>query len=440
MTTTRLLELAARPALDDSATSLRSRGHGHGSASQGDDKKGAASSPPLCVWLVIIGSRVLVFLAGYLAVTQLPPAAYASRFIYASRLLLSGMPGRWLNAWANWDGQWYLGISRLGYTTGQSTAFFPLYPVFVRGLAPLFAHSSLIAGVALSVAFFVAAMYLLYRLIVIDYGPRVAAWTVVFASLFPTSFFFQAVYTESLFLLTTVACLFFARREQWLWAGLAGFCAALTRNTGVLLLLPMTMFYFGARDGKLRFQDRQLAWFALVPTGLLVWMGYLQIRFGDPFAFLKAQAHWGRSLSAPWITLDHGLVRGVAGIATLVRHGLGTPKPDPHGTVIIPVVLPDALALVVLVAIVVVLALTARTLKRPYLMYTIAALVVPLFSATSRQPLFSLPRFVLVMFPVFAGLALLTRHHRVTRLVLLVTFALALVLLTTVFVRFYFVA
>ena len=187
-----------------------------------------------------------------MAVTQLPPAAHASRFVYASRLLLSGVPGRWLNAWANWDGQWYLKISRLGYTTRQSSAFFPLYPLFVRVLAPLFAHSSLIAGVALSVAFFVAAMYLLYRLIVIDYGPRVAAWTVIFASLFPTSFYFQAVYTESLFLLTTVACLFFARREQWLWAGLAGFCAALTRNTGVLLLLPMAMFYFGARDGKLR--------------------------------------------------------------------------------------------------------------------------------------------------------------------------------------------
>ncbi len=408
--------------------------------SRTDARSGAAGALPLCVWSGIIGSRLLVFLAGYVAVTQLPRAAYTGRFVYASRLLLSGVPGRWLSAWADWDGQWYLKISRLGYTTRQSTAFFPLYPLFVRVLAPLFAHSLLIAGVALSVAFFVAAMYLLYRLIVIDYGPRVAAWTVIFASLFPTSFFFQAVYTESLFLLTTVACLFFARREQWLGAGLAGFCAALTRNTGVLLLLPMAMFYFGARDGKLRRLDRQLGWFALVPAGLLVWMGYLQIRFGDPFTFLKAQANWGRKLSAPWTTLDHGLVRGVAAITTLARHGLGTPRLDPHGTVIIPVILPDALALVVLALIVVVLALTARTLKRPYLIYAIATLVAPLFSPTPRQPLFSLPRFVLVMFPVFLGLALLTRHLRGTRLALLVAFALALAVLTTVFVRFYFVA
>ncbi len=409
-------------------------------ASHADARGGASAAPPLCVWSAIIGSRVLVFLGGHVAVAHLPPAAYASTFIHAPRLLLTGVPGRWFNAWANWDGQWYLEISHRGYHTGQATAFFPLYPLLVRGLAPLFANSYLIAGVASSLVFFVAAMYLLYRLIVIDYGPRVAAWTVVFASLFPTSFFFQAVYTESLFLLATVACLFFARREQWLWAGLAGFCAALARNTGVLLLLPMAMFYFGARDGKLWRWDGQLAWFALVPAGLLVWMGYLQSRFGDPFAFLVAQAHWGRSLSAPWTTLDHGLVRGVAAIATLVRHGLGTPRLGPGGMVIIPVTLPDALALVVLVAIVAVLALTARTLKRPYLVYAIATLVAPLFSPTPRQPLFSLPRFVLVMFPVFLGFALLTRRLRVTRLALLVAFALALVLLTTVFARFYFVA
>ena len=284
--------------------------------------EGASAAPPLCVWSAIIGSRVLVFLVGHVAAAHLPPAAYASTFIHSPRLLLTGAPGRWFNAWANWDGQWYLEISHRGYHTGQATAFFPLYPLLVRGLAPLFAHGYLIAGVASSLVFFVAAMYLLYRLVVIDYGPRVAAWTVIFASLFPTSFFFQAVYTESLFLLATVACLFFARREQWLWAGLAGFCAALTRNTGVLLLLPMAMFYVGARDGKLRRWDGQLAWFALVPAGLLVWMGYLQSRFGDPFAFLVAQAHWGRSLSAPWTTLDHGLVCGVAAIANP-----GAPRP-----------------------------------------------------------------------------------------------------------------
>jgi hypothetical protein len=202
----------------------------------------------------------------------------------------------------------------------------------------------------------------------------------------------------------------------------------------------MALFYFGARDGNMRRLDRQLAWFGLVPAGLLVWMAYLQVKFGDPLAFLQAQAHWGRSLSMPWIAVDRGLLRGIAGIATLLRHGLGPTSLDSRGQLLIPVALPNALALVVLLGAIVVLALTARRLKLPYAVYAIAVLIAPLFSPTPRQPLFSLPRFVLVIFPVFLGLALLTQRLKATRVALLAAFALTLVVLTSVFTRFFFVA
>ena len=389
---------------------------------------------------MIIGSRVALLLVAFFTTTRFPQAPYTRRLIYVRAALLHGALGHLFNSWSYWDGQWYVRIAALGYRSRQSTAFFPLYPLLTRWLAALLLQRSIIAGVSLSLVCYVAAMYLLYRLVALDYTGSVAAWTVVFASLFPTSFFFQAVYTESLFLLTTVACLYFARREQWLWAGLAGFCAALTRNTGVLLVLPMALFYFGTRNWKLRCIDRRLAWFALVPIGLLVWMAYLQVRFGDPLVFLQAQAHWGRHLSAPWNALERGLVRGIAGVTSLWRHGLGAFSLDSHGGLLIPVALPNALALVVLVGAVVVLGLAARRLKPPYLVYAIAALVAPLFSPAMRQPLFSLPRFALTNFPLFLGLALLTRPLKITRIALLVAFALTLVVLTSVFARSFFVA
>jgi hypothetical protein len=405
----------------------------------------ARLGPPLTVWSVILGSRALLFVVGYLTVTHLPLATYARLFTYNRADLLTGTLGRWLNSWANWDGQWYVRIARVGYRERSYTAFFPLYPMLVRWLSPLGAHGYIVTGVALSLVFYVAALYLLYRLIVIDYGRRVAGWTVVFASLFPTSFFFQAVYTESAFLLFVVACLFFARREQWLFAGVAGFFAALTRNTGILLLLPMALFYLEARNWRLRRVDRRLAWFALVPAGLAVWMVYLQVKLGDPLAFSLAQRHWHRHLRAPWITLDHGLRSGISGIATILHHGQWTLSDTAHGPLpvsseIVRISLPNALALIALLVAVALLAMTARRMKLPYMVYGLASLVAPLFYPTPLQPLFSMPRFVVVVFPVFLALALLTQRLPATRIALLAGSTLALVLLTSVFVRFIFVA
>jgi hypothetical protein len=396
--------------------------------------------PPLGVWSVIIGSRVLAVIAAYFSVTRLPQALYARRLIYNPSALLSGAPGRWLNAWADWDGQWYVRIARMGYRARASAAFFPLYPMLLRLLSPLAAHGYIVVGVALSLACYVAAMVVLYRLVTIDYGDRVASWTVVFASLFPTSFFFQAVYTESIFLLTTVTCLYFARRERWLLAGLAGFLAVLTRNTGILVLLPMALLYLSARGRRVQRLDRRLACFALVPAGLALWMVYLLARLGDPLAFSHAQDYWHRHLSAPWTTIDLGVRRGIAGIQALVHNGEGTPSISSHNTLLIPVTLPNALAFVSLVGAVVVLVLAVRRLKLPYAAYAWASLIAPLFYPAARQPLFSLPRFLVVVFPVFLGLALVTERLRVTRLAIAVAFLLGLLLLTSIFARFNFVA
>jgi hypothetical protein len=405
----------------------------------------ATLAAPRGVWAAVVGSRALLLLVGYLTVARVPQAASTARTLtYNREQLLPGTLGQVFNAWANWDGQWYVKIARVGYPTRDYAAFFPFYPGLVRSLGPLTAHRYIIAGVVLSLAFYVAAMYVLYRLIAIDYGSRVATWTVTFTSLFPTSFFFQAVYTESAFLFLVVTCLFFARREHWLFAGLAGFLAALTRNTGVLLLLPMTLFYLGARGWRPRRIDRQLVWFALVPAGLAVWMVYLRVRLGNALAFSQAQLHWHRSFTAPWVTLVAGWHKGISGITTLLlHHGQASPLATTGGSLLVSShiarnALPNALNIVVLVGAVVALALSARRLKLPYLVYGFAALAAPLFYPTPLQPLYSMPRFALVVFPVFLALALLTERLVVTRIALLAVSTVALVLLTSVFVRFIF--
>ena len=92
---------------------------------------------------------------------------------------------------------------------------------FVSGI--LAANLSLIAG-----------LIYLVRLVRLDYGPAVARRAALYALVFPTTLFFSAVYTEATFLATTVAAFYYARRGQWLMAGIFSGAATLTRSPGIL--------------------------------------------------------------------------------------------------------------------------------------------------------------------------------------------------------------
>jgi len=123
---------------------------------------------------------------------------------------------RLFQPFANWDGTWYIRIASQGYNHKPgSWAFFPLYPWLLHGTADATRGQYVVAGMLLSIAAALAAAALLYLLVEGDYGRRVALWSVAFLAFFPTSIFFQAVYTESLFLLASLACILWARRGRW---------------------------------------------------------------------------------------------------------------------------------------------------------------------------------------------------------------------------------
>ncbi|HZL64689.1 MAG TPA: hypothetical protein VFD50_07095, partial [Thermoleophilia bacterium] len=154
-----------------------------------------------------------------------------------------------------------------------------------------------IGGIVISLVSYGVAMVLLYKLTKELFGPTVAAWTVALISWFPTSVVFSAVYSESLFLMLTVAAFWFATRRRWFLAGLAGLLAALTRNSGLLLVVPLLLLYgrecgWSLRRVSLRWpRDLRLGLLLLVPAGLLLYMGYLQARFGKPLLFSTVEKH-----------------------------------------------------------------------------------------------------------------------------------------------------
>lgn len=339
-----------------------------------------------------------------------------------------------LGIWERWDVRWYVTVADHGYVwhappQQSDLAFFPLYPLAMHLLALLTPLSAYAAGLVVSSLSFAACLYLLHRLAALDYGADVAARAVFFLGIFPTSLFTFTAYSEALFLLCSVGCLYALRLERWWVAGLCGLAAALTRQLGLLLVVPYAVELWERRR---LVREQGTGWvaplggLALIPAGLLLFVGYLQARLGDGLLFLRAQSAWGRSLAWPWqgVTLDlQHLVHMPGSFSVRTSTSLQT------------ITVLDLAFLAFFVGLVVV---GARLLPRSYTIYAaIIWLVIALTPAQGdQQPLalLSIPRFGLVIFPGFIALALLSRRPATER-ALTGIFVLLLTLFTIIFVR-----
>lgn len=233
----------------------------------------------------------------------------------------------WIDVWGAWDTGWFMGIAQGGYpeatiTSGKivgeaAWAFFPLYPMSGAILSNVSGLHTFVSLVLISQTAFVASLFVLYRETEAVYAKVAATWAVILACVIPGTHFFSSAYSEALFLLFVLLSLRNARLEQWIWAGLFGGLAALTRNTGVFLALPIVV-YFALRHGS-RPADvwqhatvidfaRLLTGLALVAAGLASYMTYLYFLTGDPLAFASVQSAWGRRLNFPITNLIQPLI------------------------------------------------------------------------------------------------------------------------------------
>jgi hypothetical protein len=430
------------------------------------------------VWLSVWSSRLLVWIAGSGAVAVLGFGPVRHAFNPPGVTRGFGQLGDVLAApAARWDAAWYLVIAHYGYRpefgafTAPRDAFFPLYPLGVRalsdaGLAPV------IAGVALSVGAFMAALYGLHRLTALEVarlrrvqlakldGREVARLAVLLTAFAPMAFYFSTVYSESLYFALSVGLFLCARRGRWGTAALLGALASATRSTGVVLILPLLLLYlYGPREdreperertrrsdalvaghslaGRARwmlagFTDalrpryrlrRDALWLALVPLGLALYMGHLALAGGDPLAPFHAEAVWKRHFAGPYGGIWDGAKAAFAGLRQLLSFQRGhNYYPVAGGNPLI-----DAghnvLLFAFLLAAIPMLVGVLRLLPLAYGAYVLAALALPLSYPVAPQPLMSLPRFLLVLFPLNMWLAvtLLSRPRVLTRAVLVLS-------------------
>jgi hypothetical protein len=321
--------------------------------------------------------------------------------------------GAFTDVWARWDSVWFLRIAEHGYdaASGAASAFYPLYPATVGVLGRAFFGHYVLAGIVVSLAAAFGSFLLLHRLAEERLGADGARRAVLYLAVFPFALFLQAVYSESLYLLLTLAAFVLAERRRFLAAGTLAGLALLTRPVGVALLPALGLLAWRERD-----RVRSLASLGVAPLLFAAYPLYLWRAEGDPWAFVHAQQLWSRHLSqaGPLGGIWDGLRAGWAGVEQLVSgshtHVYWTAVQDTDPIRAATINLENLAFLVLFIALTVI---AWRRFGAPYGLFAAVSLAIPLSVPSERWPLLSLPRFGLTIFPFFLALAALGGRPRV---------------------------
>ncbi len=287
--------------------------------------------PPLRVF---VGTRLLVFVAGFFAVVTF--GLHEPGFTTASDPL-SNLPARF-------DAGWYGDIAIDGYARDRTfdkqrnIAFFPAMPLLMRTFGPVFGTvrfglpremrmtRTLWTGVAISLGAFLVALLYFLKLGTSLIGRERAEAAVLLLGSYPFAYFFNAPYTESLFLLGTVAAAFHFLRGEWGMAAGWGLLVGLTRPNGFLLTAPLVaLAVVRVRKARRLLPTTSItallgpiAAAAMPVAGMLAFTLYLRAVTGVWFAWARTHEAWGRTYGGV-DPLLRGLARlneeGIVGLA-----------------------------------------------------------------------------------------------------------------------------
>lgn len=359
------------------------------------------------LFLVIIW-RLIIFISSLLGAYLLP---LRERFMAVTSL-------------GNFDGFHYMSIAQHGYSDYQQ-AFFPLYPLLIRYTALLTDNNYVWAAMTITYIALFVWLFLLYKLIRLDFPSGVGKWTLVFILFSPVGFFFGAVYTESLFLTLVVAAFFLARKKRWLVAGLFVGLASATKLVGIFLLPALIVeWYMVYRKGTVyKHLYSLIGMMILSCTGLVSYCIYLWKVYGDPFLFIHAQPAFGANRSGgELIFLPQVVYRYIKIFLTV---------PFSHYDMWI------ALLEFVMLGIALFLlsyGVFKQKMRISYFLFAILAIIGP----TLTGSLSSIPRYILVAFPLFIVLGLLRNIKH--KIVMVFVSVCLFILLCSYFLQGYFIS
>lgn len=209
--------------------------------------------------------------------------------------------------YAKFDAGWYLSIIEWGYGSPppdgkpSTHAFFPLYPSAAKVLRDTFAMDGFHAGLLVSYLCLFLAMARFFDEGRERLGEPDAWRAVIFFLLFPTSFFLAAMYAESTFLLFALLAFRDARGGKTGRAALWGLLAGLTRASALTLAPAIFLAALerprGAKADGRRW-GRALLLGTIPAVTVFTWIYGVGVVNGEPGLFFRAMEGWRRSASS----------------------------------------------------------------------------------------------------------------------------------------------
>jgi Gpi18-like mannosyltransferase len=321
--------------------------------------------------------------------------------------------------WANTDGINYIRIAQWGYGS-LNEAFFPLYPLLLRGIHYLIPAPLEMIGVAVSTICFFIGLIVLYG-IVARTSAKQAKWCIVFILAFPTAFFFTAVYTEALFFLLTVLVVYFSLEKKWL---LAGICVGVAGATRIVGICTAVFVLYELWKTKYRLRPLDMVGIAVMPMGILSYMWFLLKAFNDPLRFIHIQALYEINRTVGHVVLLPQVLWRYMKILVLA---VGKPTMVAYGVSIFELVLTLGAFYILYYG-------WKHKLRGSYVLYSLVALIIPTLTGT----LTSMPRYILTVVPLFMVLGSI--GPKTLRYVLLIVSVILEIMATTFFLRGWFIA
>lgn len=331
-----------------------------------------------------------------------------------------------LYPWANFDGVHYLSIAGRGYTN-DDLGFFPLFPLTISassssfGTGEAFGAAQFFAGFFVSNLAFIAALFVLYKLIELDYPIKTARLAILFLLVFPTSFYFGSIYSESLFLLLALLTLYFARKKQLFAGSFLGLLASLARLVGIALL-PALIYELFRKEKTAKKRLIAALLFLIIPLGYIGYSFFNWTISGNAFSFIQAHATLGNARSVDTVILIP---------QTLFRYGkilFSLPHSQFEWWIAV-----LELATFIFAALLIFYA-WKKGVRFSYILFALVAFLIPASSGTFT----GLPRYTLVIFPIFIALALI--KNRLVQIAYVTTSLILLFILLMFFSKGYFIA
>lgn len=220
-----------------------------------------------------------------------------------------------ITVWGNFDGYYYNEIAKRGYFDSE-VPFFPLYPILIHLLSKITTIPAVISGQIISNISFFFSLVVISKLINKDQLFKINNFFLTIAiliMLFPTSFYYGAIYNDSVFFLFASLSLLYARKGSFVISSIFASLATLGRLNGLTLFFYIVIEYITRNETKaistwnIRNFTRLTSWKSiktllyskisavfLVPIAFVSYLIFIHIKFGNWYMLFLAMSPWGQ--------------------------------------------------------------------------------------------------------------------------------------------------